>query len=353
MSGISVTWYEGITVDSITPILKKQNLVVKCEDKLREFILCLQSRLRALNTRKSHNVMRDLNRVLRNPEELFILFDLCVEICATTQTDGDDHGYAHSKPRLRSAFTVTLLQLSQSFYNRKPNASYPSAPFIMTDFEDLTDTEKRHLNRMGGWALKRAGEIDKTLLPLINMISEPTRQDTGQYLITVTDPFLEFFHKLSSHIKQALNMTDFNIHGSQLAKYIIDNKLQQNAGLHSEFYRLFPDHTSKHVMISLLQRISEVSTKSSVHNFLIDHRLNPDKQSQALRVGLSCGKKNKKSKTVSTSSVATTSIQPQPSTSAASTSTAEYDCFPNCKDRLQNGYNVIAVIIGIISAVLA
>ena len=91
-------------------------------------------------------------------------------------------------------------------------------------------------------------------------------------------------------------MTDFNIHGSQLAKYIIDNKLQQNAGLHSEFYRLFPDHTSKHVMISLLQRRSEVSTKSSVHNFLIDHRLNPDKQSQALRVGLSCGKKKQKIK---------------------------------------------------------
>ena len=123
-------------------------------------------------------------------------------------------------------------------------------------------------------------------------------------------------------------MTDLVIHGSPLAKYIIDNKLQQNAGLLSEFNRLFPNRTFKHDLSP-----SYVSTKSPIQNFFIDQILNPDKQPQTLHVGLYCGKKVK-SITASTSSVVTASIQPQPSTSmqprpstsAACTLTAQLDC---------------------------
>ena len=55
---------------------------------------------------ESDNVIKDFK--FCNPEEIFTLFDLGVQIRATTQIDGDDHCYAHSNPRLRSAFTVTL-----------------------------------------------------------------------------------------------------------------------------------------------------------------------------------------------------------------------------------------------------
>ena len=100
MAGIPVTWYEGITVDDIVPILGNHKLEVKRKDKL-------------------HNVMRNINCVLSNPEELR----------ATTQIVGDDQGYAHSNPQLRSEFAVIVLQLSKTFNNRKPNSSYLSAPF--------------------------------------------------------------------------------------------------------------------------------------------------------------------------------------------------------------------------------
>ena len=68
-----------------------------------------------------------------------------LQICATTQLDGDDHCYAHYNFRLRFEFTVTLLQLFKTFYNIHQHLS----SFILTDLEDLTDTEERHLIELG------------------------------------------------------------------------------------------------------------------------------------------------------------------------------------------------------------
>ena len=77
--------------------------------------------------------------------------------------------------------------------------------------------------------------------------------------------------------------------------YIINCPIPSKIAIENR-YQIDFGNPAKHVMILLLQRISEVSTKLSVHNCLIDHRLNPDKQSQALRNGLTWKKSQKKNK---------------------------------------------------------
>lgn len=327
-------WEDSITETMLTEILHRNDLSVKPDVSLKTFLDALLIQIKSYNSKTSHAASSNLMKVLQKPEGLFLVFSACFVL--NTHGGMGEHAYAKQHAGMKSAFTVTILQLANQFISRKPNASKPASAYSPVDFQDLTGPETLKLSYMGGWSLKRSRDSDKSLTGLISTISRTKTDRTKQQHFTEPSPlFIKFFHQLDQTIQSNLNMTSFNRHGQNLV-IDIETRLSTNSDLHSSFHSLFSSDTSYTTITKLLQLVCHFTIKSSVHNFLLDHRLNPNKQSQALRASLLNGKK-KKSKSASApasssndlSTAPTLSIQEPAGESAASIPL----CVPQCKSK--------------------
>lgn len=274
---------DKLCMKDVREALAATNLQIRSQLRMITFIDILRSRLTEATYTTPKQATQTFYNIIRTPDELYIAFTEGVRHEAPMSLD---HSYPHPERRsIKAAFSNFMLKLMNIYTIRaKVEPIVPVSNYAMTAFTDLDDEERSLCAYMGGWTLKRSRELNGNLKPLVEQLGEDHQDPlTKSYRFLPHEPFVHYFHELSSAVWTNLNFEFYNKDPKTMPERVVSS-LTASKELNTKLGHIIQstrDETS-----TLYETILKLIVKSAVNQFLKAFHITPNKQSQSLRAEL-------------------------------------------------------------------
>ena len=250
---------------------------------LQFFVTELNARISHTEFSTPHQATKALYDVIHTPGQLMHSFTRCLN---SDKGAVSEHGYQYQCPPQKTSFNRFILALISHFAIREHKKEGDYSIFVETKYDDLNDDEQQLSAHLAGWALKRTRDTDRKLKNIVSQLGSDTLQETGKHLVIPTEAFRRFFHDLSNSIHSMLTLENLQKHGDSLPKVVQEQSLSLK--LQQSFHKLIDPAADANDVAKCLNLIHKYASKSAINEFLTIHYLKPKKESQALRVTISC-----------------------------------------------------------------